>query len=160
MGRRIRTNLSILEDLLTPKGAHKVKVAKIKENQKQKQKHDKRAKHLCDLKPGKHVRIRDHVTGIWSMQGSVQREVAPRSYQIQTEHGASLRRNRVDLKPQVSSQQCEEQPDSTAQVGDTTSGLLDQTSENEATDPDVPSVTTPCRPKRNVQPPKRLIESC
>ena len=62
MGRRIRTNLSILEDLLTPKGAHKVKVAKIKEKQKQKQKHDKRAKHLCDLKPGKHVRIRDHVT--------------------------------------------------------------------------------------------------
>ena len=160
MGRRIRTNLPILEDLLTPKGAHKVKVAKIKEKQKQKQQHDKRAKHLRDLKPGEHVRIRDHVTGIWSMQGSVQREVAPRSYQIQTEHGASLRRNRVDLKPQVSSQQCEEQPDSTAQVGDTTSGLLDQTSENEATDPDVPSVTTPCRPKRNVQPPKRLIESC
>ena len=160
MERRIRTNLPILEDLLTPKGAHKVKVAKIKEKQKQKQQHDKRAKHLRDLKPGEHVRIRDHVTGIWSMQGSVQREVARRSYQIQTEHGASLRRNRVDLKPQVSSQQCEEQPDSTAQVGDTTSGLLDQTSENEATDPDVPSVTTPCRPKRNVQPPKRLIESC
>ena len=29
MGRWIRTNRPILEDLLTPKGAHKVKVAKI-----------------------------------------------------------------------------------------------------------------------------------
>ena len=74
--------------------------------------------------------------------------------------GASLTRNRVDLKPQVSSQQCVEQPDSTAQVGDNTSDLADQTSQNETTDPDVLSVKTPCRLKRNVQPPKRLIESC
>ena len=131
------SGIPIHEDLLTPKGAHKVKVAKIKEKKKQKQQHDKRAKYLRDLKPGEHVRIRDHVTGIWNIQGSVEREVAPCSYQIQTEHGASLRRNRVDLKLQVSSQQCMEQPDGASQVGETT--WLTKL-HNEPADPDVPSV--------------------
>lgn len=57
MGRRILTNLPIHEDLLTPKG-HKVETDK----EKQKQQHDERAKQLHDLKPGDHVRIRDHVS--------------------------------------------------------------------------------------------------
>ncbi|KAK0137821.1 Zinc finger protein 862 [Merluccius polli] len=156
------------QSLMIYQRAHKVKVAKIKEKKKQKQQHDKRAKHLRDLKPGEHVRIRDHVTGIWNIQGSVEREVAPRSYQIQTEQGASLRRNQVDLKPQVSSQQCVEQPDGASQVGETTSNLAHQIAQNEPANPDVPSVNdsvkTPLktlgRPRRNVQPPSRLIESC
>lgn len=50
------------EDLLTPKGAHKIKLAKIKVKQKQKQQHDRWTKHLEHLKPGEIIRIR--VTGI------------------------------------------------------------------------------------------------
>lgn len=158
MGRRLRTNLPIHENLLTPKGAHKIKIDKEKDKVKQKQHHDKRAKKLRVLRPGERVTIRDHVTGIWNLHGSVQKEVAPRSYEVQTEHGGSLRRNRVDLKPQVSSQTGVEQPDTMPQAGDNT---LEHTVE-----PEVPATVhsspakTPCRPKRTVQPPKRLIESC
>lgn len=63
MGRRIQTNLPIHEDLLTPKGAHEVKMDKEKK-WKQKQQHDKRAKQLRVLMLREHVRIKDHVTGI------------------------------------------------------------------------------------------------
>lgn len=166
MGRRIRTNLPIHEDLLTPKGALKVKMDKEKEKQKQKQQHDVKAKQLRDLKPGEHVRIRDHVTGIWNMHGSVQREVAPRSYEVQTEHGGSLRRNRVDLKPQMSSQTGVEQPDIMPQAEDNSTDLVDHNTLKHTVGPELPAnvhnspVTTPGRPKRVVQPPKRLIESC
>ncbi|KAL7880871.1 hypothetical protein SRHO_G00031250 [Serrasalmus rhombeus] len=51
--------------------------------------------------------------------GSVQKEVPPRSYEVQMEHGGSLRRNRVDLKPQMSKQTGVEQPD-TSRKPDTT----------------------------------------
>uniref|UniRef100_A0A3P8VXA7 Integrase catalytic domain-containing protein n=1 Tax=Cynoglossus semilaevis TaxID=244447 RepID=A0A3P8VXA7_CYNSE len=54
MGRCLRTNLPMHENLLT-------------------------SKKLRELRPGKHVRIRDHVTGIWDMHGTMQKEVAPRS---------------------------------------------------------------------------------
>lgn len=73
MGRRIRTNLPIHEDLLTPRGAHKVKLVKEKQKDKQKQRHDKSARHLPELKPGD-VRLRDITTGTWMPQGCVQRE--------------------------------------------------------------------------------------
>lgn len=142
----------------TPKGAHKIKIDKEKDKEKEKQQHDKRAKKLRELRPGERVRIRDHVTGIWNLHGSVQKEVAPRSYEIQTEHGGSLRRNRVDLKAQMSSQTEVEQPDRTPQAGDNT---LKHTVE-----PEVPAsvhnspAKTPCRPKCTVRPLTRLIESC
>lgn len=143
---------------MTPEGSHKIKIDKEKDKEKQKQQHDKRAKKLRELKSGEQVRIRDHLTGIWNLHGSVQKEVAPRSYEVQTEHGGSLRRNRVNLKPQMSSQTEVEQPDTTPQAGDNTL--------NHTMEPEVPAsvysspTKTPCRPKRTIQPPKRLIESC
>nr|XP_054602637.1 uncharacterized protein K02A2.6-like [Nothobranchius furzeri] len=98
MGRRIRSNLPVNEDLLTPKTAHKVKEAKDGQKVKQKQLHDRTARHLPSLKPGDKVRLRDITTGTWRHQGQVKEEVAPRSYRIQMEGGVSLRRNRVDLQ--------------------------------------------------------------
>ena len=52
MGRCIRTNLPMHENLLKPKGAVKVKQAKEEEKVKQKKRHDKSAKQLPYLKPG------------------------------------------------------------------------------------------------------------
>ena len=97
MGRRIRSNLPVNEDLLTPKGAHKIRKAKEEQKVKQRHLHDRTAKHLPLLKPGDVVRLRDISTGTWRQQGRVEKEVAPRSYRIQTENGLSLRRNRTDL---------------------------------------------------------------
>ena len=165
MGRRIRSNLPVNEDLLTPKGAHKVKKAKEDQKAKQKQLHDRTAKHLPKLKPGDTVRLRDISTGTWRQQGQVGEEVAPRSYRIQMESGLSLRRNRTDL-------QLQQQP--TGQ--DTT---VQETVQQDATDstepascgPDhagcspkamsaSPAVGRQLRPRRLIQPPQRLIETC
>ncbi len=48
----------------------------------------------------------------WTMQQEhghdkvvFEREIVPRSYEIQTEHGAILRRNRGDIRPQVTVQE-------------------------------------------------------
>lgn len=101
MGRRIRSNLPVNEDLLTPKNAHKVRNAREEQKVKQKQLYDRTAKHLPMLKPGDVVRLRDNSTGAWRQKGRVEEEVAPRSYRIQTESGLSLRRNRTDLQLQL-----------------------------------------------------------
>ncbi|XP_061887621.1 uncharacterized protein K02A2.6-like isoform X2 [Entelurus aequoreus] len=50
MGRRIRSNLPVNEDLLTPKGAHKIRHTKEVQKAKQKQLHDRTAKHLPMLR--------------------------------------------------------------------------------------------------------------
>lgn len=101
MGRRIRSNLPVSEDLLTPKSAHKVRQAKEEQKVKQKQLHDRTAKHLPMLKPGDTVRLRDISTGTWRQKGQVTEEVAPRSFRIQMENELSLRRNRTDLQLQL-----------------------------------------------------------
>ena len=49
-------------------------------------------------------------------QGCVQREVLPRSYEIQTEHGSQLRRNRVDLRLQPFTQGTEDHQEDTAEA--------------------------------------------
>lgn len=168
MGRCIRSNLPVNEDLLTPKSAYKVR--KVKEEQKAKQRrlYNRTTKHLPMLKPGDMVRLRDISTGTWRQKGQVEEEVAPRSYRIQTENGLSLRRNRTDLQLQPT-------------VKDTTAQEMVQQDTAESTElPDSgltavsasPSVATPsklskspaaerqARPKRHVQPPQRLIECC
>lgn len=61
------------------------------------------------------------------MKGLVEKKVAPCSYKTQTEQGTSLRRNGVDLKPEVLIQHCVEQPHLIHQSGDTKSGVAEQT---------------------------------
>lgn len=100
MGCRIRSNLPISEDFLTPKSAHKVRKERERQKQKQKQLHDRTAKRLPTLKRGDRVRLRDSDTGTWRQQGHVEEEVSPRSYRVQTECGLSLRRNHTDLQLQ------------------------------------------------------------
>ncbi|XP_077545271.1 uncharacterized protein LOC144158324 [Haemaphysalis longicornis] len=51
---------------------------------------------LQPLQPEQLVRIRGQV---WSQRGKVLGEVAPRSYQVATENGTTLRRNRQHLRP-------------------------------------------------------------
>lgn len=176
MGRRIRSNLPVNEDLLTPRNAHKVRNAREVQKVKQKQRHDRTAKHLPMLKPGDTVRLRDIPTGTWRQKGQVEEEVAPRSYRIQMENGLSLRRNRTDLQLQF---QLLTERETTAQKmvqQDTADSTESTNSGTDHTDCSLtaasaspaavrlsrlsPAVDGLSRPERHVQPPKRLIESC
>lgn len=163
MGRRIRSNLPVNEDLLTPKDASRISRAKEVQKAKQRQLHDRTAKHLPMLKPRDVVRLRDCSTGTWRQTGQVQAEVAPRSYRVQMDNRLSLRRNRTDLQLQ----QCEEDAVTQEAVQQDTAGSAELADSG----PDhadhgltkvsaSPAVERSSRPKRHVQPPERRIESC
>uniref|UniRef100_A0A674NW69 Gypsy retrotransposon integrase-like protein 1 n=1 Tax=Takifugu rubripes TaxID=31033 RepID=A0A674NW69_TAKRU len=163
MGRRIRSNLPVCEDLLTPKGASRIRKSKEGQKEKQRQLHDRKAKHLPMLKPGDNVRLRDCSTGTWQQTGQVQEEVAPRSYRVQVDSGLLLRRNRIDLQLQQS------QRDTVAQEAgqqDTAGSAEPAGSGPDRADHGLTKVQASppaaglSRPKRHVQPPKRLIETC
>lgn len=165
MSRRIRSNLPINEDLLTPKGANKVRKEKERQKEKQKRLHDRTAKRLPTLKHGDRVRLRDNVTGTWRQQGHVEEELSPRSYRVQTECGLSLRRNRTDLQLQPTMEETTTQE--SVPQHDTLETPETSHSEQEpanSSDPTAvsksPAAERLSRPKRNVQPPSRLIESC
>ncbi|XP_038127721.1 uncharacterized protein LOC119774337 [Cyprinodon tularosa] len=171
MGRRIRSNLPVNEDLLTPKGAHKVTQLKEEQKAKQKKLHDRMAKHLPILTLGDMVRLRDISTGTWRKKGRVEEEVAPRSFRIQVENGMSLRRNLTDLQLQTTgtdmAAQEMDQQDPAESGGLVSSGLTAASAASaspaDVTPSHVSTSATPerlARPKRQIHPPKRLIESC
>lgn len=157
IGRRIRSNLPVNEDLLTAKGAFRIRRAKEDQKAKRRQLHDQKVKHMPMLKPGDVVRLKDCSTGTWRQTGQVQEEVAPRSYSVQMDSGLSLRRNRTDLQRQQS------QEDTVAQevVQQKTAGSPelagsgpDSADSGLTKVPASPAVTGLSRPKRHVQPPK------
>lgn len=152
MGRRIRTNLPIREDLLDTPHTSLVKSFKLKQKIKQKRLYDRKAKPLTALKPGDTVKIRNHNTGMWSQQGKVEKQVAPRSYEILTDGGTTLRRNRIDLCPKQSSETEMQDPTTTAVTSES------MVTENAQVAETVPETMKEQRPKRNVKPPERLIE--
>lgn len=148
MGRRLRSNLPIQENLLKTREGEKVR--KFKEQQKEKQKfyYDKGTRNLPELHTGDQVRLKDK-TNTWAQKATVLTEIQPRSYNIQTEDGAVLRRNRRDLHtgPATADQSVEsaKQPQHTL----------------EDPPPEAPARVqeqTPKRSSRQVKPPERLIE--
>lgn len=119
----------------------------FKEQQKAKQKfyYDRGTKNLPELLVGDHVRFK-HKTNTWTQKANVLSEVQPRSYTIQTEDGALLRRNRRDLlKEPASEEQRFEAAEQSHRMFETPSGTQIQEQ-------------TPRRSSRNVKPPERLIE--
>lgn len=110
MGRRLRSNLPISEDLLLTKGNEKVK--KFKEQQKAKQKvyYDRGTYHLPELCAGEEVRFKDR-TNTWNQKGIVLEQIQPRSYNIETAGGVVFRRNRQHLLKDLSTES--EQPEKT-----------------------------------------------
>lgn len=164
MGRRIRSNLPVSEDLLTPKGASKVRKEKERHKVKQKQLHDRTAKRLPTLKHGDRVRLRDINTGTWRQQGHVEEELSPRSYRIQTECGLSLRRNRTDLQLQptdedTTAQEAEPQQD-TPEPPELPNSEPEHSTNGQTAVSKSPTAERHLRPQRHIKPPQRLIESC
>ncbi|XP_014675601.1 PREDICTED: endogenous retrovirus group K member 6 Pol protein-like [Priapulus caudatus] len=97
MGRRIRTNLPIRTNLLETNTRQRVVKKKVLSQKKQKHYHDRGTKQLPALEPGSRVRVLSDDGKIWREKGVVIREVANRSFMIQTDRGSDLRRNRSVL---------------------------------------------------------------
>ncbi len=99
MGRRIKSNLPATNTLLKPKTPPRSTVLsgkqKLKTNQKKYHDRKARAAPLPQLQKGSRVRIQN--SDNWRLKGEVMKEVAPRSYLVETESGNLLRRNRRDL---------------------------------------------------------------
>ena len=91
MGRRLRTTL--------PHTAKQKKNIMRQKQQclqnRQKANYDKASKSLVSLSPHDTVRLQD--SKYWNKKATVLEEVAPRSYNVRTEDGQVLRRNRRSL---------------------------------------------------------------
>ena len=93
------------------------------------------------------MRLKDK-SNTWTQKATILNEIQPRSYNIQTEDGAVLRRNRRDIM-------------SPAKADHKTDDAADQLqhSEKPPSEAPVPVQEPPVtRPSRNVKPPERLIE--
>ena len=102
MGRKIRTTLPTLESNLQPRWPSKQKVAAKDAAEKRKQTHYYNQRHgarsLPPLQPGDHVLTRLDNQKSWATPAEVKGEgITPRSYLVETEQGATLRRNRRHL---------------------------------------------------------------
>ena len=94
MNRQLRTTLPVSTDLLATK--KKGDTNKISRNKKN---YDKNAKVHRPLNKHETVRIRHN--GQWKVKARVIKEVAPRSYVVETQNGVTYRRNRRDLMPTI-----------------------------------------------------------
>ncbi|KAL7881434.1 hypothetical protein AOLI_G00082820 [Acnodon oligacanthus] len=96
MGRCLRSNLPVKEDLLEIKEGSTVRQLKEIERSKQKIYYDRKTRQLPELHEGDGVRLKDK-EDTWGQKGTVLKKEQQRSYTIQTEDGAVLRRNRRDI---------------------------------------------------------------
>ena len=112
MNRQLRTRIPVSSKLLCTQPVIEGRKQLCNRQLKQKQWHDRSAKDLHPLNSGDVVRIRHNhqwQRGVVSSEHST-----PRSYIVQTEHGAMLRRNRRDLihttedLPPISSPLCDD----------------------------------------------------
>jgi transposase InsO family protein len=127
MGRKIRTTLPTLESNLQPRRPNKQSIAAKDASEKRKQTYYYNQRHgvrnLPTLRAGDHVLTRlDHQKS-WVTPAVVTGEsITPRSYLVETEQGARLRRNRRHLQVVPS-------------VMSTTSGALGPPPEQPSSDP-------------------------
>ena len=98
MNRRLKTTLPIQACQLEPQLHPNNVSARRRSQQHMKKYYDQHTKFLSPLKCGDRVRMGDPVTRLWDRGGIVQKEVAPRSYQVRMDNGPIIRRNRQHLK--------------------------------------------------------------
>ncbi|XP_056106475.1 uncharacterized protein K02A2.6-like [Rhinichthys klamathensis goyatoka] len=110
MGRRLRSNLPMSEDLLVTEGSKKFREFKEQQKAKQKVYYDKGTHHLPELRVGEEVRFKDK-TNTWNQKGIVLEQIQPRSYNVETTSGVVFRRNRQHLLKDLSAES--EQPEQT-----------------------------------------------
>ncbi|KAJ8366953.1 hypothetical protein AAFF_G00336420 [Aldrovandia affinis] len=159
MNRKLKTKLPSAEHLLPSAGQR----GPPREN-RSKRAYDKSAQPLCPLERDDLVRVRGE--GRWGPVAQVLKETTPRSYEVLTEHGSRIRRNRRHLLKiprteshdpengdavEVQSEQLGEQGEQGNDLTDTESSPVDSPSSG---------VERVERPRRSIVKPKRLVEEC
>ena len=98
-GRRLRTRLPMMPNLLTPNGVNheQLKLRDERAKVSQKRYFDQHTHLQPNLHPGDPVLIKHDGEKKWKQQGVIINQCAPRSYNIQTA-GGQVRRNRRHLK--------------------------------------------------------------
>lgn len=105
MSRRTRSNLPISEKLLNPEAPENSREKLELVRKKQKFYYDRHSKPLTPLIEGDEVRIRPYNLNNKEWKpASVIKRLDQRSYEVLTESGKVLRRNRVDIRKSVSSE--------------------------------------------------------
>ena len=149
MGRRIRSNLPVASELLETHDSKETVRHRAFSQAKQKWYHDRcHGNELPELKPGDSVRVKDYTTARWATTGTVQNQIANRSYTVQTENGSTLRRNRRDLL----------KSDIRTDTRDIRPELIDSDDNSDKTDQAAEAEFIPRRSERTRKKPQRLIE--
>ncbi|KAE8291509.1 Retrovirus-related Pol polyprotein from transposon 17.6 Protease [Larimichthys crocea] len=147
MGRRLRTTLPY-----TSEQKQKEVKQKLKDLQKrQKANYDKSTKSLVPL--ARHDTVRIHDSSTWSKKATVLEEVSPRSYNVKTEDGQVLRRNRRSLLKTQDTWQEQTEEDSKGDPASTTSEDPLPDDHQRAVETDLPVLRRSSRP---VKAPDRL----
>ena len=98
LNRRTKTVLPTKDKLLKPKLNNDVNDQRLLKQQKQAHYYNKNAKDLPKLKAGDVVHVQPAKYKKSWTKAVVRRQVAPRSYEITTDAGVKLRRNRNQLR--------------------------------------------------------------
>lgn len=153
MNRKLRTRL--------PSATHKMEKSEVRQADRQTELYDRTAKPLRPLTQEDIVRVR--CDGQWGPLAKVVKEMMPRSYEVLTEHGKTMRRNRRHLLkvPQkemkvmdsstnditIPSQTKQQQPE-----------MADKQNSPETDKDELTRITLQQASKRQIVRPKRLIE--
>ena len=103
MGRKLRTTLPMISSQLFPQLVddslveERDRISKLKQAEYYNQRNGVRP--LTELQSGDRVLVYDQENKEWNRSGTVGTKVQPRSYQIKTESGWVIRRNRSDIRP-------------------------------------------------------------
>ena len=161
-GRKLRSNLPMLDEHFVTSEKH----VEGKKLQKAKQKHyyDKTVLELPPLAEGQVIRMRDAKDTHWAKTGVVIQQVAPRSYEIETEDGVRYRRNRKDILksnetvlPKIDSDQYFDHYQNDNHISNHASSILDHDQSDKSSQVSQSRVIT-TRSGRVVVKPKRLVE--
>ena len=119
---------------------------------------------LPPLAEGQVIRIRDAKDTQWAKKGVVIQQVAPRSYEIETEDGVRYRRNRKDILksnetvlPKIDSDQLFDQYQNDNYISNHASSTLDHGKSDKSSQVSQSKFIT-TRSGRVVVKPKRLVE--
>ena len=110
MSRRTKMLLPMTSKLLAPRVVENHDQEIVKGQDRQAKYYNRGAKDLPRLRKGDKVRIQDHGHGIKkgpSVKATVKAEVGIRSYEIKTQDGRVLRRNRSHLRKTTEDEVCE-----------------------------------------------------
>uniref|UniRef100_A0A3Q2EKA6 Integrase catalytic domain-containing protein n=1 Tax=Cyprinodon variegatus TaxID=28743 RepID=A0A3Q2EKA6_CYPVA len=147
MGRRLRTTLPYTSE---PK-QKEVKQKQKHLQRRQKANYDKSTKSLVPL--ARHDTVRIHDSSTWSKKATVLQEVSPRSYNVKTEDGQVLRRNRRSLLKTQDTWQEQTDEDSLGDPASTATDDPPSEDHQRAVETDLPVLR---RSSRTVKAPDRL----